>query len=107
MVEENNYIKDKAKRWYKAIYENHPDKKNMYALIKKMRNEEMRGLMLDYVTLSERIITKSLELVIISQANANAYKMLWETEGNGANEATIKKWISVKAKKMIYEDFTK
>ena len=84
-------ILDVLDKWYKINYEKHPHKMAMYELMKKLKNEDLKEKLLNYITLSEDIITKSLHIAILSEVQEATLMKLLENE----SKDLIKTWQDV------------
>jgi len=84
-------IVDVLDKWYKINYEKHPHKIAMYELMKKLKNEDLKDKLLNYITLSEDIITKSLHIAILSEIQEATTTKLLESE----TKKLIKTWQDV------------
>ena len=84
-------ILDVLDKWYKSNYEKHHHKLAMYELMKKLKNEDLKEKLLNYITLSEDIITKSLHIAILSEVQEATIMKLLENE----SKDLIKTWQDV------------
>ena len=84
-------ILDVLDKWYKINYEKHPHKLAMYELMKTLKKEDLKEKLLNYITLSEDIITKSLRIAILSEIQEATTMKLLENE----SKELIKTWQDV------------
>ena len=82
---------DVLDKWYKINYEKHPHKLAMYELMKTLKKEDLKEKLLNYITLSEDIITKSLRIAILSEIQEATTMKLLENE----SKELIKTWQDV------------
>ena len=86
-------ILDVLDKWYKINYEKHPHKLAMYELMKTLKNEDLKEKLLNYITLSEDIIVKSLHIAILSEVQEATTMKLLENE----SKDLIKTWQDILA----------
>ena len=84
-------ILDVLDKWYKINYEKHPHKLAVYELMKTLKNEDLKEKLLNYITLSEDIIVKSLRIAILSEIQEATTMKLLENE----SKELIKTWQDV------------